>query len=144
MKVLVVAVAILVGLPFGLCSDDSPENDDAQGIAIGSVKVVLGHDPIEPTPVGENYPCTYAFDDATGLEPIVLTCRWDIEGQGDSFVVRLHEVWACNDFEADYAGYPACDGETGVHDWEYLWSPSGDVQLLEESGQYPPDYIRKQ
>ena len=142
MKAIFLVVTILASLPFGLCSDDGSETDDPEGAALAAVKLVLGQDPGENVPVGESYVCTYRFDETTGLEPIVFSCRWDVEEQGDSFIVRFHEVWDCDDFAADYPDFPPCDDETGVHDWEYLVNPGGDVQLLEESGPYPPDYIR--
>ena len=142
MKAFLFVSVVLAGLPFGLCGDDTSESDDAEGAALSAVMLVLGQDPGERVPVGENYTCSYSFDEDTGLEPVIFTCRWDIEDQGDSFLVRFHEVWACDDFAADSPDHPPCDGETGVHDWEYLVTPAGDLELLRESGQYPPDYIR--
>lgn len=143
MKLLLAAVA-LVSLPFGLCGDEADELDSAEAQAVRLVRQVLNQDVGAPVPVGSDYACVTVFGEDTGLQPVEMNCRFDLEEQAPNYIVTFREVWRCDDFAADHPDYPPCDGLTGFHEWVYLVNPRGDVQLLDETGQYPPDYALQQ
>jgi hypothetical protein len=130
-----------VSLPFGLCSDDEPEVDPDD--AFRAVQAVLPRhegDPNNVPPIGNAHSCT--LTPGRGLDNVQGNCLWTVESQGEQFIVTLRQTWRCEDFSGDFANYPPCSGQTGFHEWEYLVDlDRGSVQLLEERGQFPPDYV---
>jgi hypothetical protein len=141
-KLVVLVAAVLAGLPFGLCSDDDGPTAPSGARALQTVRTIFGQ--AQTDPVGVSYNCQYTFGPSAGLEPVLQSCLWRLEEQDGSWLVTFHKVWQCTDFSGEVENYPPCDGETGFHEWTYLVDPAGQPELLEESGQFPPDYVQAQ
>jgi hypothetical protein len=140
-KLLLVALtAILVSLPFGLCGDDSEVDPEDELNAVQAVLPLREGDPNNPPPIGQPHDCT--LTPGRGLDQVQGSCLWEVEEQGDQFLVRHRQTWLCEKFAGDFPDYPPCDSQFGFHEWEYLVDlQNGAVEQIDERGQFPPDYI---
>jgi hypothetical protein len=145
LRLLIVAMAAAAFM--GACgggSGDSGEDSD-QVNALKAALSFAGDDPSAVPPIGETYDCTInplrqPDPPASPLLPVHGRCFWDVEAQGDSWIVTFRETWFCQDWTADAAGYPPCDSITGNHEWQYLVDLKGNtVDQLSSRGQFAPD-----
>ena len=147
MKLLLLA-GVFTCLLQGACGSDDDNSaaiEEKREAAIAVVQHLIGDDPrYSPPSIGDEYNCTIIFPpEVTELVPVDARCRFDTERQGDDWLVTFREVWECDDFAADHEDYPPCDTTFGFHEWEYLVQLDlGQAQLLDEAGQFPPDYIQ--
>lgn len=112
---------------------------DAQRQAVTAVSFLLGDAGSNP-PIGQPYDCGLSLSGAT---PVPGRCLWTAMAQPNSWLVTFRETWACSQFARDVQGYPACTNLTAFHEWQYeVLLETGGVQLVNETGQFPPDYAQ--
>lgn len=105
--------------------------------AVDFVTVVTGEG-ARPPVIGESYDCGLFLARAT---PVPGRCLWTVVEQPPNWIVTFRETWACGEFAKDVQSFPACTNVTGFHEWVYeVDLNTGDVQLIDETGQFPPDY----
>jgi len=89
-------------------------------------------------PEGRDYDCVlHGGGPSPGIE-VPGTCRWDVEADGDGWVVTYSETWHCADFRANVQGYSPCDGEAGSHTWRYRVDDRGRYEQVEAFGNFSP------
>ena len=147
LRVTTVVLAMLA-LTLAACGSGGPQDtnepSDAQK-ALKSAVIFLGDDPNNLPSLGNTYDCAINPRRQPGggqspLLPVAGSCLWTVTQQGSLWLVTFHETWFCKDWAATAAGYPACDGLTGNHEWQYeVDLGAGTVQENYDRGQFAPD-----
>jgi hypothetical protein len=142
---LVLVLAFLVSLPFGLCNGSNGDTQAADQLkALKAAMAVIGDDPNNVPPIGQDYNCTISIGHqpappASPFKPVLGTCRWIVLTQGNVWLVTFRENWFCKDWSATVTGYPPCQDPTGTHAWQYQVDAKGSVQEISNTGAFAPD-----
>ena len=138
-------LAFLVSLAFGLCngnSGDAPVADQAK--ALKAAMVAIGDHQKSVPPIGQDYNCTISIghqpaSPASPLMPVLGTCHWTVENQGNIWLATFRETCVCRDWSENVTGYPPCQDPAGFHEWQYQVVINGTVQEISSTGAFAPD-----
>jgi hypothetical protein len=142
---LVFVLAFVVSLSFGLCNKSSGDTHAGDQLkALKAAMVVIGDDPNNVPPIGQNYNCTISIghqpaQPASPFKPVLGSCLWTVVNQGNLWLATFRESWLCKDWSANATGYPACQDPTGFHEWQYQVDLKGPVQEISSTGAFAPD-----
>ncbi len=142
---LVFVLAFVVSLSFGLCNKSSGDTHAGDQVkALKAAMVVIGDDPNNVPPIGQNYNCTISIghqpaQPASPFKPVLGSCLWTVVNQGNLWLATFRENWLCKDWSANATGYPACQDPTGFHEWQYQVDLKGPVQEISSTGAFAPD-----